>query len=52
MKMKIELNKEEINVVLGALNEMPHRVVHELIGNIVKQVQNEMNKEAENENNN
>jgi hypothetical protein len=42
IKVKLELNVNEINVVLGALREMPHRVVNDLINNIVAQAQSQL----------
>lgn len=33
--MKFEFNNNELNVILTALNEMPHRVVAELINKII-----------------
>lgn len=39
--MKLELTKEDINIIAGALQEMPHKFVHEVINKIAAQVQNQ-----------
>jgi hypothetical protein len=46
-KLTLELNVNEINVVLGALREMPHRVVNDLINNIVAQAQSQLQSSEE-----
>jgi hypothetical protein len=37
--VKIELSVQEINVVMGALQELPHRVVDGLLRKIIGQAQ-------------
>lgn len=37
--MKLDLTKEDINIIIGSLQEMPHKYVHELITKIISQTQ-------------
>ena len=39
VKVALELNVNEVNVILTALREMPYRVVSDLINNIVTQAE-------------
>jgi len=40
--VSIELSVDELNVVLGALQELPHRVVDKLLKNIFEQAQKQV----------
>jgi hypothetical protein len=40
--VKIELNVNEINIIIGALQELPHRVVDGLLRNIMEQAQSQL----------
>lgn len=37
--VKLELNVNDLNIVMGALQELPHRIVDQLLKNILAQVQ-------------
>lgn len=41
--IKLELNVNEVNLVLGALRELPHRVSDEMIRKVVQQAQAQVN---------
>ena len=38
----LELNVNEVNLVLGALRELPHRVVNDLLNKVVAQAQKQV----------
>jgi hypothetical protein len=38
----IELNVQEVNTVLAALGELPHRVAHPVIGKVFEQAQKQI----------
>jgi hypothetical protein len=40
--VKIELNVNEINIIIGALQELPHKVVDGLLRNIMEQAQSQL----------
>ena len=39
----IELSVQEVNTVLAALGELPHRVAHPVIGKVFEQAQKQTN---------
>lgn len=41
--IKLELNVNELNVVLAALQELPHRVVDPLLRKLMEQAQPQLN---------
>ncbi len=38
----LELNVNETNLVLGALRELPHRVVNDVLNKVIAQAQSQM----------
>ena len=38
----LELNINEVNLVLGALRELPHRVVNDLLNKVIAQAQKQV----------
>jgi hypothetical protein len=38
----LELNVNEVNLVLGALRELPHRIVNDTLNKVVAQAQSQM----------
>lgn len=40
--VNLELNINEINLILGALRELPHRVVNDLLNKVVAQAQKQV----------
>jgi hypothetical protein len=38
----LELNVNEVNLVLGALRELPHRVVNDVLNKVIAQAQSQM----------
>jgi hypothetical protein len=40
--INIEISVDELNIVLGALQELPHRVVDKLLKNIFEQAQKQI----------
>ena len=38
----LELNVNEINLVLGALRELPHRLVNDVLNKVIAQAQNQI----------
>jgi hypothetical protein len=38
----LELNVNEVNLVLGALRELPHRIVNDVLNKVVAQAQSQM----------
>ena len=47
VKINLELNVNEVNVLLTALREMPHRVVNDFINNILAQAQSQLQSSEE-----
>ena len=43
--VELNLNLNEVNLVLAALQEMPHRVVHALVTNIMEQANKQIKQE-------
>ena len=39
----IELGVQEVNTILAALGELPHRVAHPVIGKVFEQAQRQIN---------
>lgn len=46
-ELKLKLTLEEVNLVLGALNELPYKMVNTLILKIRSQAESEISKETE-----
>jgi len=44
--LNIQLTVQEVNIVLGALQELPHRVVDPVLKKIVAQAQSQMQQQA------
>ena len=40
--IRLELNINEINIVLGALRELPHRVVDQTLNKVIMQAQKQV----------
>ena len=38
----LELNVNEVNLVLGALRELPHRLVNDVLNKVIAQAQSQM----------
>lgn len=41
-RITLELNVNEVNLVLGALRELPHRIVNDTLNKVVAQAQSQM----------
>lgn len=41
-KVTVELTVQEVNTILAALGELPHRVAHPVIGKVFEQAQKQV----------
>ena len=41
--IKLELNVQEINIILSALGELPHRIADPVLRNVVEQARKQAN---------
>ena len=47
-KIQLELTVNEVNTILTALAELPYRAVNELVKNVVKQAESQLNQDRDN----